>query len=58
MGARHAETLSATVPGARVAGVMDLDRSRAEKLSAKCGSDVMVFDNERELIQHDGIDAS
>ena len=57
MGARHAETLSATVPGARVAGVMDLDRSRAEKLSAKCGSDVMVFDNERELIQHDGIDA-
>ncbi len=57
MGARHAETLSATVSGARVAGVMDLDRSRAEKLSAKCGSDVMVFENERELIQHDGIDA-
>ncbi len=57
MGARHAETLNATVSGARVAGVMDLDRSRAEKLSAKCGSDVMVFENERGLIQHDGIDA-
>jgi myo-inositol 2-dehydrogenase/D-chiro-inositol 1-dehydrogenase len=57
MGTRHAETLSATVSGARVAGVMDLDHSRAEKLSAKCGSDVMVFENERELIQHDGIDA-
>lgn len=57
MGARHAETLSATVPGARVAGVMDLDRSRAEKLSARCGSDVMIFENGRELIQHDGIDA-
>jgi myo-inositol 2-dehydrogenase / D-chiro-inositol 1-dehydrogenase len=57
MGARHAETLSATVPGARVAGVMDLDRSRAEKLSAKCGLGVMVFEDGRELIQHDGIDA-
>ena len=57
MGARHAETLSATVSGARVAGVMDLDRSRAEKLSAMCGSDVMVFEDGRELIQHDGIDA-
>ena len=57
MGARHAETLSATVSGARVGGVMDLDRSRAEKLAAGCGSDVMVFEDEQELIQHDGIDA-
>ena len=34
MGTRHAETLSAMVSGARVAGVTDLDRSRAEKLAA------------------------
>jgi len=57
MGARHAETLSATVSGARVGSVMDLDRSRAEKLAAKCGSDVMVFEDEQALIEQDGIDA-
>ena len=57
MGARHAETLSATVSGAKVGGVMDLDRSRAEKLAAKCGSDVMVFEDEQALIEQDGIDA-
>jgi len=56
MGTRHAETLSATVSGARVAGVTDLDRSRAEKLAADCGSDVMVFENEQALIRDDGID--
>src|SRR5215204_6055810 len=57
MGARHAETLSATVSGAKVGGVMDLDRSRAEKLAAKCGSDVIVFEDEQELIRHNDIDA-
>src|SRR5215216_2707792 len=57
MGARHAETLSATVSGAKVGGVMDLDCSRAEKLAAKCGSDVMVFEDEQALIEQDGIDA-
>jgi myo-inositol 2-dehydrogenase / D-chiro-inositol 1-dehydrogenase len=57
MGTRHAETLSATVSGARVAGVTDLDRSRAEKLAASCGPDAMVFENEQALIRDDGIDA-
>ena len=57
MGVRHAQTLSSTVSGARVGGVMDLDRARGEKLAADCGSDVMVFEDERELIQQDGIDA-
>ncbi len=57
MGTRHAETLTLRVPGARVAGVTDLDRSRAEKLAANCGSDVMVFENEQDLIRDDGIDA-
>src|SRR5215208_8445255 len=57
MGARHAGTLSATVSGARVGGVMDLDRSRAEKLAANCGPDVVAFEDERALIRHDGIDA-
>jgi myo-inositol 2-dehydrogenase/D-chiro-inositol 1-dehydrogenase len=56
MGTRHAETLSATVSGARVAGVTDLDLSRAEKLAADCGSDVLVFENEQALIRDDGID--
>jgi len=36
---------------------MDLDRSRAEKLAARCGSDVRVFEDEQVLIEHDGIDA-
>ena len=57
MGTRHAETLSAMVSGARVAGVTDLDRSRAEKLAANCGADVRVFKDEQALIPHDGIDA-
>jgi myo-inositol 2-dehydrogenase / D-chiro-inositol 1-dehydrogenase len=57
MGARHTETLSAAVSGARVGGVMDLDRSRAKKLAANCGRDAIVFDDEQELIRHDGIDA-
>ncbi|TCJ19730.1 inositol 2-dehydrogenase [Rubrobacter taiwanensis] len=57
MGARHAATLSTCVPGVRVAGVMDLDRSRAERLSAGCGAGVMVFEDGRELIRHGGIDA-
>lgn len=57
MGARHAETLSNTISGARVGGVMDLDRQRAEKLAATCGEDVMVFEDGQALIQHDDIDA-
>lgn len=57
MGGRHAETLSGTVSGARVGGVMDLDRSRAEELAARCGSDVMVFEDEQALIQHEDIGA-
>jgi myo-inositol 2-dehydrogenase / D-chiro-inositol 1-dehydrogenase len=56
MGARHAETLTARVPGARVASVADLDLSRAKKLAANCGSDVMVFENEQALIRDDRID--
>ena len=57
MGTRHAETLTLRVPGARVAGVTDLDRSRAETLAAKCGPDVTVFEDEGALIRDDGIDA-
>ena len=57
MGTRHAETLSSSVSGARVAGVTDLDRSRAEKLAVSCGSDATVFQDEQSLIQNDDIDA-
>ncbi len=56
MGTRHAETLTFRVPGARVAGVTDLDSSRAEKLAARCGPDVTVFENEQALIRDHGID--
>ena len=34
-----------------------MDRSRAEKLAANFGPDVIAFEDERALIQHDGIDA-
>jgi myo-inositol 2-dehydrogenase/D-chiro-inositol 1-dehydrogenase len=57
MGRRHAETLNGKVSGARVGGVMDLDRPRAEELAANCGSDVVVFEDEEALIRHDDIDA-
>lgn len=57
MGTRHAETLTRRVPGARVAGVTDLDRSRAEKLAANSGPDVEVFEDERALIRDGGVDA-
>ena len=57
MGTRHAETLSSSVSGARVAGVTDLDRLRAEKLAVSCGSDATVFQDEQSLIQDEGIDA-
>ena len=57
MGTRHAETLTLRVSGGRVTGVTDLDRSRAEKLAANCGSDVTVFEDEGALIRDDGIDA-
>jgi myo-inositol 2-dehydrogenase/D-chiro-inositol 1-dehydrogenase len=57
MGTRHADTLGAAVSGARVAGVTDPDRPRAEKLAANHGSDARVFEDERALIQHPGIDA-
>lgn len=57
MGARHAETLSGIVSGARVGGVMDLDRPRAEQLAAKCGSEAAVFEDEGALIRNDNTDA-
>lgn len=57
MGTRHADTLSAAVSGARVAGVTDPDRPRSEKLAANCGPETMVFEDERALIQHPSIDA-
>ncbi len=57
MGTRHAETLSTMVSGARVAGVTDLDRSRAEELAEDRGPGVTVFESERDLIRHDSIDA-
>lgn len=55
MGARHATNLSTRVTGARVGGVTDLDRDRAEKLAAGCGG--VTFESERDLIRASEIDA-
>ena len=57
MGTRHAETLSTVVSGARVAGVTDLDRARAEELAEARGPGITVFESERDLIRHDSIEA-
>lgn len=57
MGARHADNLSTRVMGARVTGVTDVDRPRAEELAARCGSDTDVFESEQALIRNDAIDA-
>lgn len=55
MGARHADNLSYRVKGARVGGVTDLDRPRAEKLASKYGA--AAFEEEPALIRDGGIDA-
>lgn len=55
MGTRHAINLSTRVTGARVGGVTDLDRGRAEKLAAECGA--TTYGSERDLIRTGEIDA-
>jgi myo-inositol 2-dehydrogenase / D-chiro-inositol 1-dehydrogenase len=57
MGARHADNLSTRVMGARVTGVTDVDRPRAEEQAARCGLGTAVFESEQALIQDDAIDA-
>jgi myo-inositol 2-dehydrogenase/D-chiro-inositol 1-dehydrogenase len=56
MGTRHARNIHGVVPGARVAGVYDLDAGRAEQVAAECGS-AQVFREPLQLIESAGIDA-
>lgn len=57
MGARHATNLSHRVTGARVAGVTDIDLTRAEELASRCGPDAKAFESESALIEDGGVDA-
>jgi myo-inositol 2-dehydrogenase/D-chiro-inositol 1-dehydrogenase len=56
MGTRHARNLHSVVPGARVAGVYDLDQGRAEQIAAECGS-AQLFRDPSQLIAAPDIDA-
>ena len=56
MGARHARNLSTQVADARVAAVMDLDRSRAEAVAAECG-DARAYGDAEALIADPAVDA-
>lgn len=56
MGARHARNLHEQVGAARLAGVYDLDPSRAAQVAACCGS-AAVFDDPLHLIHDPAIDA-
>ncbi len=48
MGARHATNLATLIPGARVAGIYDLDGARARAVAASC--DATAFDDPTALI--------
>ncbi len=56
MGARHAENLHLYIDGARVGGVYDLDRARAEQIAAACGG-AIAFPDPGALITDPHIDA-
>ncbi len=56
MGTRHAVNLHASVPGARVAAVYDLDPARAAQASALSGGGA-VFDDPLQLIQDPAVEA-
>ena len=57
MGARHTDNLHARVAGAKVAGVMDPNLSRAKEVAARYGPATVVFEDELALIRDDSIDA-
>lgn len=57
MGARHAENLSHRVKGANVAGVTDVDRSRAGELASSCCPGATVFEDHSALIRDESIEA-
>ena len=56
MGGMHAENLHSRVPGARLAGVADVDTARAGKIAEECGG-AAVFEDAVELIRDDGVEA-
>jgi myo-inositol 2-dehydrogenase / D-chiro-inositol 1-dehydrogenase len=56
MGTRHATNLHSLVPGARLAGVYDLDQDRAKRVVAECDA-AKAFGDPIELIRDAGVDA-
>lgn len=56
MGSRHASNLHTIVPGARVAGIYDLDQDRAGQIAAQCGS-AQAFGDPLQLIEDARVDA-
>ncbi len=56
MGRRHAQNLRSRIPGARLAAVADVDRSRAQAVAGELGIDTW-FDSAEELIEKGRIDA-
>lgn len=56
MGTRHAMNLHNIVPGARVAGIYDLDQDRAGQVAAECGG-ARAFGDPVELIRDPSVDA-
>jgi myo-inositol 2-dehydrogenase/D-chiro-inositol 1-dehydrogenase len=56
MGSRHAMNLHGIVPGARVAGIYDLDQDRAGQIAADCGG-AKAFADPIALIRDPSVDA-
>lgn len=56
MGTRHAHNLHGVVPGARVAGIYDLDHDRARQVAAECGN-ATAFSDPVALINDPGVEA-
>ena len=56
MGSAHARLIAAGIPGARLAGVADIDRDAARRLAAEVG-DPPAFGSIDELLAAPGVDA-
>ena len=57
MGAGHAHFIAASVPGATVTAIADLDTARMTQLASEMEGDVALFDSPEQLFQSADIDA-